>query len=241
VIPLKASTRARLVAIAGPAVASTVAYRYLVSPRLQSWGATAEEVFRPMPGDELVSEATFHQTHAITIAAPPEDIWPWLIQMGYGRAGFYSYETIERAMGLTGIKNTDVILPQFQHLKLGEAVPFGPGAALPVVALQQNRHLCFATRDQQSSVTWAFGLYPLDSMRTRLVSRNRGAMPDWTLLNLARHPARWRTELPMKLFINLGGFVMVRKMLLGIKSRAERLRGERLAEEQALVLSSGCE
>lgn len=241
VISLKVSRR--LLPLAATTLAGAAAYRYLVAPRIQTWGATPEEVLRPMAGDELVPDPTVHATHAITIEAPPEDIWPWLVQIGYGRAGFYSYEWIEKLMGLPGIQNANTIQHEFQAPKLGDVVPFGPGtdAGLSIAALDPNRHLCFSRVDATSAITWAFGLYPLDTQHTRLVSRNLAYMPDWTLAQLLRQPSRWRTELPMKLFINLGAFVMVRKMLLGIKCRAERIHGEEVAEEQALALSSGCE
>lgn len=229
--------------VGGSALCAAACYRFAISPRLKTWGATPEEVQRPMPGDELVPRPVMFGTRAVTIEAAPEHIWPWLLQIGYGRAGFYSYAGMERAMGLTGIANADRILPEFQQLKLGDMVPFGPGegAGLPVIALDRYRHLTLGGRQLGGVVTWAFGLYSVDSRHTRLVSRNLAFMPGWTYRSILWDPARWRTELPMKLFINLGGFVMVREMLLGIKQRAERLRAEREAEEGALVLSSGCE
>lgn len=242
---MKRSNRALLAAAGG--LAATAAYRGLVAPRLQTWGATPDEVLRPMPGDELVPAPMMQGTRAITIEAPPEDIWPWLLQIGYRRAGFYSYEPIERMMGLTGIQNSQKIVPEFQHLALGDIVPFGPGAGpgkevgLSVEALTEKQNLCLATRDENGAVTWAFGLYPLDAKRTRLVSRNLAYMPQWSLPDILSHPSRWRTELPMKLFINLGGFIMVRRMLVGIKARAEQLHQQRVADEAALALSSGCE
>lgn len=239
--------RTRLLPVAGSALAAAAAYRTLVAPRLETWGATPEEVLRTMPGDELVPIQMMHGTRAITIDAPPEDIWPWLVQIGYHRAGFYSYALLERTMGLTGIENANAILPEYQQLKLGDVIPFGPGpgpgkeVGLPVVALQQNRHLAVAMRDKDDAVTWAFGLYPIDAGHTRLVSRNLAYMPGWTVSSIVSNPSRWRTELPMKLFLNLGGFLMVRKTLLGVKCRAERLHAQRMAEAAALVLSSGCE
>jgi hypothetical protein len=235
---LNPMTRAWMVTAGGAGLAAAIGYRYIVSPRLHTWGATPDEVHRPMPGDELVPNPMMSGTRAVTIAAPPEDIWPWLVQIGYGRAGFYSYKAIERLMGLTAISNADRVLSEFQQLTLGDVVPFGPGAALPVVALRENRHLCFAMSEHLGAVTWAFGLYPIDRDHTRLVSRNLGFMPDWTVSSILAHPSRWRTELPMKLFINLGGFVMVRKMLLGIKQRAERRHAEQAAEKETLVVRS---
>ncbi|HYM51701.1 MAG TPA: hypothetical protein VET65_14165, partial [Candidatus Limnocylindrales bacterium] len=128
-------------------------------------------------------------------------------------------------------------------LQAGDAIPMGPGpgAALPVITLEPNRQLALGGRLDGASITWAFGLYPVDDRRTRLVSRNLGFMPGWTLRRILFRPASWRTELPMRLFLDLGGFLMVRKMLSGIKQRAERFAREREAGEAALRLSSGCE
>ncbi len=234
-----AQIRGGLVFAAGAALS----YRVVVAPLVKRWGASDEEVARPMPGDEFVPAPMLRGNHAITIAAPPEDIWPWLQQIGYGRAGFYSYEQLERMMGLTGIENSDRIIPEYQHLKVGELVPFGPGpnAGLSVLALTPNRHLALGTRDQKGAISWSFGLYPIDARQTRLVSRNLACMPDWTYRDILRSPSRWRTELPMKLFLNLGSLVMVRKMLLGIKARAERLQRQEVTDEAVLALSSGCE
>ena len=234
-----AQTRGGLIFAAGAALS----YRVVVAPLVKRWGATDEEVARPMPGDEFVPTPMFRGNHAITIAAPPEDIWPWLQQIGYGRAGFYSYQRLERMMGLTGIQNSDRIIPEYQHLKVGDLVPFGPGsnADLTVLALKPNRHLVLGTRDDKGAISWSFGLYPIDGRQTRVVSRNLAYMPDWTYGKILRSPSRWRTELPMKVFLNLGGLLMVRKMLLGIKARAERLQRQEVTEETVLALSSGCE
>ena len=128
-------------------------------------------------------------------------------------------------MGL-GISNGDRILPEFQHLRLGDRIPMGPGenASIEVTTLEPNRFLGLGLMFEQGSVSWSFGLYPVDEVRTRLVSRNRASAPDWTLRSVLSHPERLRVELPMKLFIDLGGLLMVRRMLLGIKQRVERVR-----------------
>jgi hypothetical protein len=226
---MKRKTFLRWLAITDTAVSAMLAYRYYLLPRIRNWGTTPAEVERPMPGDELVSRPAMEGTRAITIEAPPDAIWPWLVQIGYGRAGFYSYEWIERLMGLP-IVNEDRVLPEYSRLAVGDVVPFGPGddAGLPVVALEPLRSLCLGGPMDSGMVTWCFGLYPVDPTHTRLVSRNRAF-------------ASWRVELPMKIFFDPGSFLMVRKMLLGIKQQAERYAAERKAEEATLVLSSGCE
>lgn len=243
VISLKRLLRGLLLGAGGTALGAAACYRFAISPRLKTWGATPEEVMRPMPGDELVPTPVMFGTRAITIDAPPEDVWPWLVQIGYGRAGFYSYRRMEQLMGLTGIQNADRILPEYQQLELGDIVRFGPGqgAGLPVIAFDRLRHLALGGKQLGGVVTWAFGLYRIDATHTRLVSRNLAFMAGWTYRSILADPARWRTELPMKLFLNLGGFVMVRRMLLGIKQRAEALHAQRQVEDEALALSSGCE
>ncbi|HEX9095839.1 MAG TPA: SRPBCC family protein [Candidatus Dormibacteraeota bacterium] len=239
---MKRKTLLRWLAITDTAVSAVLAYRYYLLPRIRNSGATPAEVERPMPGDELVSRPVMEGTHGITIAAPPDAIWPWLVQIGYGRAGFYSYEWIERLMGLP-IVNEDRVSPEYSRLAVGDVVPFGPGddIGLPVIALEPHRFLCLGGAMASGIVTWCFGLYPVDPTHTRLVSRNRAFAPGWTLASILGRPASWRVELPMKIFFDPGSFLMVRKMLLGIKQRAERDAAERKAEEAALVLSSGCE
>ncbi|HYM49026.1 MAG TPA: hypothetical protein VET65_00495, partial [Candidatus Limnocylindrales bacterium] len=96
------------------AVLGTLAYRYTIRPRLRMWGATPEEIRRPMAGDEMVPHPSTTGTRAITIAARPDDVWPWLVQIGYGRAGFYSYAWIERLMGLKDIANSDRVMPEYE-------------------------------------------------------------------------------------------------------------------------------
>ena len=103
-------------------------------PRIFSWGATCEEASRPMAGDELCLRPQLNATRAVTIAAPPEDIWPWLVQWGWNRAGFYSYDLLDNL----GRPNARQILPQFQHLQVGDWVPMG-GKTIPYTAYQVAR------------------------------------------------------------------------------------------------------
>lgn len=184
------------------------AYLLALRPRQLRWGATPAEVAAPLPGDEIVPRPTVEATRAITIAAPPEAVWPWIVQIGYGRAGFYSYAPVERALGLHGLHNADAILPEFQHLAVGDPVPQTPAAGWTVRALAPPHTMVWAA-DAVSSWTWA--LAPLDGGWTRLVVRTR-----------IRYP---RTPLWAVFFVlqEAGGeFLMLRRMLLGLKDRAER-------------------
>jgi len=181
-----------------------------------TWGARPEEVSRELPGDELLVKADIVATRAITIDAPPADIWPWLVQMGSGRGGVYTYDWIENLFGL-GMHSTDRILPQFQDVKVGDEFELGPNRPkLRVVVLDPER--VFTIRFEDGNWVWIFALFAEDGT-TRLVSRNRIATPT----------ASGLTRLFNVLFMEPGSLVMERKMLLGIKERAERLAGQREA------------
>ncbi|WP_375772553.1 hypothetical protein NR798_17235 [Archangium gephyra] len=203
--------------LAAVGAGGVVVYRFLLRPWHVRWGATDEEVARPMPGDEVIDEPTFSSTRAITLHATPEDIWPWLVQLGRGRGGFYSYDWLEKLMGL-GITSSDRILPEFQRLAPGDEIPAAPGYAMPVRAVEPPRFLVIgppADGPQDTELTWSLGLYPRDDGTTRLVVRLRSIYS-------------WRPGEPLvTLFIEPGHFVMERRMLRGIKRRAEALAEHR--------------
>ena len=201
-------------------------YTLAIRPWHLRWGAADEEVDDPLPGDELVQDAKLNATHAVSIQAPPAQVWSWLVQIGQGRGGFYSYDWIENAMGLE-IHSSDSILPEHQDLQVGDVIPLAPDGSfgLPVAMLEPERVLVLHgdTRipDQKSGppmrpgdylvATWGFYIFPQPDGGTRLVERWRS---DWapSLLNTFFY----------RLFLEPGAFLMERKMLLGIKERAER-------------------
>ena len=199
-------------ALAG--VGASVYLRFL-RQRVLDWGATAEEASRVMPGDDVVPEASLQTTRAITIEAGPEHIWPWLVQMGpRPRAGAYTYDWIERLLGID-IESRDRILPEFQHLEAGEALGLNDrGQGLRVLEVQPERFLVLQWVPARS--TWAFGLYA-EGGRTRLVSRN---------LVVGSGPLFWAGMIGV---MEPGSLVMERKMLLGIKERAEKLASGTIA------------
>jgi hypothetical protein len=194
----------------GVGIAATllVTYRFAVQPWQHRWGATDEELRRVMPGDEVISQAN-STTRAITIGATPAKVWPWLVQIGYGRAGWYSYDWIDN----DGRPSADRIVPEFQDLGVGDQILMVPGMGPRVRALEPNRWLL--SGDEETG-TWCLALYPTLDGSTRLVSRWR---QDWPITPAT---AFWI------LISDPGAFVMERKMLKGIKERAERLAGERV-------------
>jgi hypothetical protein len=194
------------------------AYLRYGRPRVLNWNAAREEIERVMPGDEILPDATLQTTRAITIDAPPDDIWPWLVQMGpRPRAGAYTYDWIERLLGID-IQNRDEILPEFQEIHAGKLIgenKKGEGILVREVRPQE----CLVLQWMPAMSTWTFALYPQADGTTRLVSRNR--------LN-GRGPLFW---IGMRGVMEPGSLVMERKMLLGIRERAERLaRSRRTAE-----------
>jgi hypothetical protein len=166
-------------------------------------------VSRKLPGDELLADAGIVSTRAITVDAPPAAIWPWLVQMGSGRGGVYTYDWIENLLGLN-MHSAREILPQFQDLKTGDELPLGPGRPAMRVAVCDPEHtLTFQFAD--GNWVWIFALFAGDG-ETRLISRNRIAAA-------GAPPARLFNMLVME----PGSLIMERKMLLGIKQRAEDL------------------
>jgi hypothetical protein len=218
-------------------VAAGAAYVFVFRPWNQRWGATDEEVYRLMPGDDELRSPRIAATRAVTIHARPEEIWPWLVQIGTGRAGWYSYDWIERLLGLK-VKSAQEIMPEYQHLKAGDTIPLAPGLGIPVKAIEPQQSLFLGGYDPYTGgSTWAFMLTPLDDQRTRLIWRLRANFT-WALASILGglmagrrddlHHSRvdWLRELPMYLLFEPGSFVMSRKMLLGIKQRAETMAVE---------------
>jgi hypothetical protein len=201
---------------AGLAVAvAALSYPWLFRRPCLTWGATPEEAARELPGDGLLANPDVIATRAITIDAPPSAVWPWLVQMGSGRGGVYTYDWIENLFGL-GMHSADEILPQFQDLRLGDELPLGPGRPkMRVEVFEPEGALSFRFEDQ--NWVWTFALFLEGGGRTRLLSRNRIAAPH----------AATVTRLFNLLVMEPGSLVMERKMLLGIKERAERLAGQR--------------
>jgi hypothetical protein len=220
--------------------ASLVAtYLVVLRPMRRTWGIDPEESARPLPGDDLVPGAGLVETRGITIDARPDAVWPWLVQMGYGRGGWYSYDQMDN-----NAASTDRILPDHQSLTVGDVVPTWPGGGFQVAQLEAGRALVLyldtaVIKAQQAATegavpeetttglravgamgdlampefraSWAFHLEPLEGGRTRVIERMRAWTPDPS-------PAQ-RLAL---LALGMGVFLMTREQLLGLKARVER-------------------
>jgi hypothetical protein len=214
----------RLLAITALLGLLAAIYLLAVRPSQLQWGATREEAAHSMPGDDLVSSPSFCATRGVTIHGRPEDIWPWVVQIGYGRAGFYGYDLIENPGSRTGIRSADSILPELQDPKPGDVLPISSIASLVFGLIQPNSYLIWqdAAKVPSSSFVWA--LYPIDESHTRLISRIR-LRYHWT-----------DRRILLDLFTEFADPVAVPKILLGIKGRVEGRALQPLAEEAAEIM-----
>jgi hypothetical protein len=181
---------------------ATVVYALVIRPWHLRWGAEAGEEQLRLPGDELLPEGGTQILHAVTIDAPVEEVWPWVAQLGQDRGGFYSYEWLENLAGCE-MKNADGVHPEWQQRELGEIVHLHPAGGLRVSVFEPGRALGLEG--------WGtFVLEPRAADRTRLIAR--GGVP------------RGRAGVSYALLMEVPHFLMERRMLLGIKERAERNR-----------------
>ncbi len=198
-------------------------YQVSLRRRVRNWGATRAEATSRLPGDELLDNAESVSTRAIDIGAAAAEVWPWLAQMGPSpRGGAYTYDWIENVFGLN-MHSVDRVMPEFQHPETGDAIAFGPN--LMRLERVEPDHV-LAWRSDDGNWVWTFVLDERDG-RTRLISRNRFHLP--TL-------AGRLSMLPME----PGSLGMERKMLLGIKRRAEQLvRSQPESQQAARMRAAG--
>jgi hypothetical protein len=184
-----------------------VFYVLVVRPRAARWGATDEEAGRPLPGDKVVPGRVYVATRAITIDAPPEDVWPWIVQMGSGRGGWYALDCLDNG----GVPSADEVIPQLQDLQIGDLIPMGMGKEVGprVLEMEPAQRMLWTTDDEFS---WEWLLEPRDDGRTRLISRIR-----------ERYPPLLSRKMLYALVASTGDVVMNWTQLKRIKRRAERL------------------
>ncbi len=196
--------------IAAAAVAATLG---LARSRYLRWGATDEEIARDLPGDEFLPAANVTATRAITVLRPPDDVWPWLAQLGQGRGGFYSYDFLENLLGCQ-IHSADHIVPAWQSIQVGTDVALAPGVGLTVAFVEARRALVLrsapptAGKAAPCDFTWAFVLNEQPNGTSRLIVRER-----------YRYTRRWAPLLVEP--VQPISFLMSQKMLRGIRDRAQ--------------------
>lgn len=192
-----------------------VVYNFLFLPRLLHWGATKEEFSRTLPGDDMIANKDYRNTLAVTVNAPPSKIWPWVVQMGVHKAGFYSYTWMENMFGCK-LHNADRIHPEWQDTKPGyyEGVCQAaekknmPGWIVTIV--EPDKSFVWKGKDAE----WMMGVY-IDSINantSRIITRQQFKMPE-------RWSFNWVIE---KAWFNWAHCIMQRGMITGIKKRVEK-------------------
>ena len=186
-------------------------YVWKVRPWMATWGTEGDEASQPFAGDEHVPEPMLQATRAVTIDAPPEEVWPWLVQMGLDRGGFYSYDRLDNE----GQPSATIIIPELQDLQEGDEILLDRKAAVRVTHLDPPRAIVWALLGAEVelgltvSMSMAYILERLEGDRTRLISRVRVHIQGGLALPY------------IYLFDEWINFVMQRRQLLGIKARAE--------------------
>jgi hypothetical protein len=206
-------------AAAGPAAVGGSAALYRLG---QTWRATGHEQRPALPGDELLPDATALTTHAITIEAPACEVWPWLVQMGWGRAGWYTYRWVDRLLFPANGPSANRIVPELQQLQVGDHVPDGPPVAdcwftverletERLLVLRSTRHLPASWRQRGLGMDWIWSWHLSEPApgRIRLIQRNR-----------MRLDPRW-FERAFLATIVPADFVMARSHLRGLQRRTE--------------------
>jgi len=242
------AVRALFIFLVGAIASLAVTYMVVLRPRIKAWGVDPVETEAGLPGDELIPEPMATETRGVTIDAPVSQVWPWLVQMGFGRAGWYSFDSMDKRY-----KSADAILPEFQELKPGEVMPIYNGGGFEVRTVDPQKALVLFTdtaimerqakaaglvTDEQLaeatskrgqfgrgsypdfSASWAFILKATDDGQTRLVERFR-----------VKSEGRMPAAALMQEMMSTGIVLMARKQMLGIKDRAERPAVEQTTDE----------
>src|SRR5919106_2395894 len=232
--------RAVLIALLSAFLTASAVYFLVVRPKVKGWGVDPAEAELPIPGDELIGQPSHVETRGITIEASPTAVWPWLVQMGHERAGWYSYDAMDSRR-----PSSDVIRPELQALAEGDIMPTHPGGGFVIktvrpelaLVLYIDTELVRSQAEQaqaeghdeapmrgskaggamrgasypEFAASWAFYLQPLDRGRTRLIERFR-----------AQTPGSGPASAVLGEIMGTGIVLMTRKQMLGIKERVER-------------------
>lgn len=180
------STKTALLKASLAGTAALLMYTFVARRWLLRWGATNDEIHRALPGDEFIKNPRYQTTRAVTINAPASEVWPWLVQIGQGRGGFYSYDWLENLIGLD-IHSANTIIPGFQDLEAGDSIRLTPEDypgtpfVTDVAILEPERSLVLCapgTREEALEaglpyVTWRYILEPVSEQITRLIVRFR--------------------------------------------------------------------
>jgi hypothetical protein len=175
------------------------------------WGARDEEIVREMPGDTIVKQATFDATRGVSVKATPEEIYPWIVQMGVSRAGWYSYDILDNL----GRRSAEEILPEFQKIAVGDVIPMSPDGKQGMFVKDFVVNEWVLWGDHKGDSTWVWGMYPEEDGSTRLITRVRVQYRIFS----------W--DVFFNLLIEFADIWMMRKCMRGIKWRAEKLAEKR--------------
>src|SRR5215207_2896564 len=199
------------------AIGAAAAYFLAVRSWQLGWGATGEELDAPLAGDDFIANPDLTATQAITVGTSAEQVWPWIVQLGQGRGGFYSYDALENLVGCN-IDSADQIVPEWQEINVGDQVKLHPEVGLDIAVVEPSRALVLrggvpmGTAPPPYDFTWAFVLQEQPEGMTRLLVRERYA-----------YTQRWAPLLVEP--VAVVAFMMTQRMLRGIRDRAER-RGQ---------------
>lgn len=184
----------------------TALYFLLIRPWTLTWGATKEEAARPLPGDDIVKKTHFVATRAVTIHAPPSEVWKWIVQIGSARAGWYSIDWIDNG----GKPSSREILPEFQKIEQDYFIPFTPDQKNGMWVREFKEPETILWWDKKGDASWLWSLSKFGQGKTRLVTRLR---------------TKYNFKFPWVIYYilyDLGDIVMMSKCMLGIKERAEK-------------------
>ena len=214
------------------AVSAAILYAAVGRRWTNKWGATRRDLLRTLPGDDIVAFANMNSTRAITIDAEPEDIWPWLVQIGQGRGGLYSYDWLDIAFRMLDRSSVEEILPEYQEIHAGDVIPIGVNDDAMddfyVHFVDPERALVIGANDPafRNRVSWSMVLIHEGRNRTRLLVRVRGDVPK-SVKGVA-----------MFALLEPASFVMIRKQMLNFKRLAEKTREKREASRLPCILES---